>query len=155
MTAFAAGSLYAQNHVGSDVQIYAQACPASDLALTLTAPKRASPPCKDAYKEMRYACHLGEATCDDCEKATAAFDDACNLNTDVNTDYDCETDGDCALVDIDCNSAYDPTSLNRFRVIAARRRNGWPIAACMRNRSDMKKFHAVCSEHKCDVQTDG
>ncbi|HTK83775.1 MAG TPA: hypothetical protein VL625_01705 [Patescibacteria group bacterium] len=145
-----------QNHAGPGGRLYAQAiCPASDVALTLTLPKRATPSCKDAFKEMRYACHLGEATCDDCEKATAAFDDACNVNTDVNNDYDCESDGDCALVDIDCNSAYDPTSLNRFRVIAARRRNGWPIAACLRSRSDMKKFHAVCSEHRCDVESDG
>lgn len=154
LTALAVDSLSRQNNFNSFGQQYAQAhCPASNIAQVLKLPKRASERCKDAFKEMRYSCHLVE-TCDDCEKATAVFDDVCNIAVDLNSDNGCETDSDCALVDTDCNTRYDPTPLNRFKTLAARRRNGWPIEACMRSQTDKDKFHAVCIKHTCQVQKD-
>lgn len=152
--ALAAGPMYHQNDSRAGWQQYAQAsCPASDLAKVLKLPRVASQNCKDAFKEMRYSCHLGESTCEDCEKATGVFNDACNPLGELSTDFDCDADSECGLVDTDCDTAYDPTSVNRERIVQVLRRNGWPKMGCPRNGKDKQRFHAACIEHQCRVQT--
>jgi hypothetical protein len=126
-------------------------CAARDASLSVRLPHRSTRKCKDAFKEMKYSCSQNSA-CTDCKQSIDMFRDSCGHQEEADPSYECAQNGDCGLVDIDCNSPYAPVSVNREYMSKERKINMWPPNGCPRVSAERQMFRAVCLNNECGVE---
>jgi hypothetical protein len=131
--------------------VEAESCAVRDLVGTLKLRKRPWMTCKEAFKDMKYACSGRESTCKQCQDAFVNFQTACSQQQTATPAYACNKADDCGLVDTDCNQPYDPVSVNRAFMLSERERLNWPLEDCGRLQAVKQKYRPVCVKQQCSV----